>query len=66
MGTKYHIRITSEDPNNAPEVDGADCVELLSIRVDEDPTKQIMRLLSAEKRGPKKKGLVPAKTEGAK
>jgi hypothetical protein len=52
---KYHIRITEEITTETALAKGSDETELLSIRVDEDPSKAIMRLLAAEKRGPRKK-----------
>lgn len=48
MSTRYHIHITEE----LDELDHPN--DLLSIRVEENPTKTIMKLLSAEKRGPRK------------
>lgn len=62
---QYHIKITKETPYNEPEKDGADAIEILSIRVDEDPSKAVMRLLAAEKRGPRKSKDSTRKPEGA-
>lgn len=48
----FHILVTEE---TNPTSDNPLTVERLSLRVDEDPSKAIMRLLAAEKRGPRKK-----------
>jgi hypothetical protein len=67
--TKYHVQITEEEIDDAPASGIKGGVkysnELFSLRVDEDPSKAIMRLLSAEKRGPRK-GSKQAKQEAAK
>lgn len=47
---------TGTEPDNG--------TERLAIKVDDDPSKLIMRLLSAEKRGPKK-AKTPALGKGA-
>lgn len=67
--TKYHIQITQEDidDNPASGIKGGVTYgqEILSIRVDEDPSKAVMRLLAAEKRGPRKSKDSTRKPEGA-
>lgn len=65
MKTRYLVQIIEEEDLQTDAEPIIKTVERFAIRVDDDPSKAIMRLLSAEKRGPRK-GSKQAKQEAAK